>query len=176
MIVEELPLRNYQYKSKRGLSERIAKKYFLRLGYEVFRGTMLLGKEWSFNYDKYENVQKKYDRIEKILMDFLGLRIWSLRAQLAFGGIPDFFVYKKRKMHFVEVKLEHEQIKPHQLQCMALLERYGFQTRVLRIKQRPFRLRTKVELDIDPATTKENMKLSNRIVLEKQKKMKINWD
>ena len=39
MIIKELRLRNYPYKSRKGLSEKLAEKYLRKNGYEVFRGS-----------------------------------------------------------------------------------------------------------------------------------------
>jgi hypothetical protein len=172
MILQELKLRSYQYKSRRGLSEYLAKNHLSKRGYEVFRGTMVLGREWSTNYEKYENVKAKYDRLEGILLRKLGLRLWQLRDELT-GGIPDYFAHRSRDdCFFAEIKLEHEQVKQHQLSCMALLEQFGFRVVVLRLKSRPYRLKAEVSLDGD---IKENMRLGNREVLVRQEKMRMRW-
>ncbi len=171
MIIEELKLRNYPYKSRKGLSETIAKNHFQKRGFEVFRGTMILGKEWSVNYGLYENVKKKYDRLEAILFKKLKMKLYDLRAELK-GGIPDFFVYKLKDSFFAEIKLEHEQVKAHQFKCLKLLEEYGFKVRVLRVKSKPYRLKAVVSLE---GNMGENLQLQNRLILEKQEKMKIHW-
>jgi len=146
VIIKELKLREFPYRSRRGLSERLANHYFGQRGYEVFRGTMVLGREFSVNYELYENVKRKYDRLEAILTERLGLRLWVMREELT-GGIPDFFVHKPGDCFFAEIKLEHEQIKPHQLQCAAKLEGFGFKVMLLRIKSKPYKLLSNVKLD-----------------------------
>ncbi len=146
MVIRELRLRDYPYKSRRGLAERLVRKYLEKKGYDVFRGYSILGKECSAYYDEYENVRKKYDRLEVILLNRLGLRLYELR-ELLDSGIPDYFASKADDVFFVEVKLEHEQIKGHQLECMQLLEKFGFKVVVLRIKKKVYRPNTNVNLD-----------------------------
>jgi len=138
MLIKEVQLRDYPYLSRKGLAERLARRYFERNGYDVFRGYAILRN--SINYHKYENVRKKYDRLERILLKRLGLCLYLLREELG-RGIPDFFLYRKDDNNclFAEVKLEHEQIKPHQFACMKVLEEYGFKVIVLRMKSKIYR-------------------------------------
>jgi hypothetical protein len=167
MIIQEIKLKNYPYKSRRGLSEKLAKNLFVKNGYEVFRSVMIFGKEFSVNYNLYENVKKKYDRLEEILInrfniDFIRQKIKSRK------GLPDYLIFKDNIFLFVEVKLEHEQIKKHQLQCMKLLEELNFNVMILRIKSKPFRLKSIVDLN-------NGLNLSNKRVLEQQKKIKLHY-
>ncbi len=161
MIIKELKLRNYPYKTRRGLAEKIAKRYFEKHGYEVFRGRMLLGREYSMNYE-YENVRKKYERLERILYKKLRLKLLLIRGMLKeINGIPDFFLYKHSNMLFVEVKLEHEALKNNQIECIKILEDFGFKVMLLRIKSKPYRVKEIVDL-----------KKSVKLVLEKQIRIK----
>jgi len=163
MLIKEVQLRNYPYKSRFRLSERLAKKYFERKGYEVFRGHAMLKN--SINYAHYESVRKKYDKLEHILLQKLGLNLYLLREQLQ-KGIPDFFVYRKQDndCFFAEIKLEHEQIKSHQLECMRLLESFGLKVVVIRIKSKLYR----VEIDMNPDT-------KNKKIWVKQEKIRSKY-
>ncbi len=148
MLIKELQLRNFPYKSRKGLAERLVKRYFEKRGYEVFRGLRVLGREFSVNYYEYENVRQKYDRMEKILYERLGDRLLEFRkAIFKAKGVPDFIVSKDDECFFVEVKLEHESLKPNQQPCLKLLESYGFNTAVIRVKSRPFRIQSEVNLE-----------------------------
>ena len=79
MIIKELVLREYPYKNKRGLSERLAKKYLEKKGYYVVRGRRVLGKGNSTNYYLFPNVRNMYDKIEKILEKKLDLSLKYFR-------------------------------------------------------------------------------------------------
>jgi|SRR3989344_1827136 len=145
MILQELKLRNYPYKSRHRLSERIVRNHFLKSGFEVFRGTSILGAEQSMYYDLYPNVRKKIDRLERILLGKIGLKLWILR-NIVSNGIPDYFIHKNGKSFFVEVKLEHESIKKNQLNCMQLLENFGFDIFIIRVKENPYRIKSVVKV------------------------------
>lgn len=173
MIIKEIKLRDYPYKRRRGLAERLARRHLEKMDYEVFRGRSVLGKEYSLYYDKYENVRRKYDRLERVLRELMGLQLDILREDIRRrNGIPDLFVARQRGMSveamFVEVKLEHEQVRPHQLKCMRLLERWGFRCMLLRIKRSVYRKESRVDLEGD---LYEKRKLSERRVLVKQEKL-----
>jgi len=172
MIIKELQLKKYPYKSRKGLSEKVAKNYFEKKGYKVFRGTMILGKHFSINYELYDNVKKKYDILERILLRKLGLDIYFLRNLLIeIKGIPDYFIYRnKQDNFFAEIKLEHESVKLHQLECMKILEKFNFQCYLIRIKSKPYRIESEVNLQ---GEIKENFKLKNRFVKIRQKRLSI---
>ena len=125
MLIKEIKLKDYPYSSRKGLSERIVKNYFLKSGFEVFKGNYILGREFSSNYYLYENVQNKYRRFEQIIQQKIGIDLDFVRNSiLKIQGVPDFFVYRKLddKSFFVEVKLENEQIKQRQYDCICLVE------------------------------------------------------
>jgi hypothetical protein len=146
MHVKEIRLRDYPYKSHRGLAERIVRGYYVKRGFEVFRGSMLLGKEYSQRYTQYLTVRRRYDRLELALESAVGNDLPALRKRVSkCRGIPDFAIMRG-SLAFVEVKLEHEHIKPHQLHCMQILEQYGFKVYVVRLKKKPYRLHTIVNL------------------------------
>jgi len=160
MLIKEVQLRDYPYKSKRGLAERLARRYFEKNGYEVFRGYAI--KKKSENYDKYLNVKKKQDRLETILIKKLGLQFYILKQELR-TGIPDFFLYRKQDndCFFAEIKMEHEQLKSHQLRCISLLESFGFKVVVLRIKSKIYR-----------AEILMNLNDKTKVILVKQNKLR----
>ena len=158
-----------------GCCERLARKYFEKKGYEIFKGRTILGKEFSINYDVYPNVKDKYDRLEVILLNDVGVLLQTLRSFLITPkGLPDFFIHQKylKKSFFVEVKLEHEQIKPHQLETMHTLESFGFDIIVLRIKSKVYREECEIELGGD---REENLKLKNRKILVRQEKVRVRY-
>lgn len=138
IVLKELQLRNFNYSSRHGLSERLAQNYLKKKGYEVWRGSSILGIAGSLNYYRFERVRFKRDRLENLLAKMLGTRLSKLREQLK-KGIPDFLAYRNRKFIFVEVKLEGESLKPHQKECAALLESFGFEIMLVRIKKKVYR-------------------------------------
>jgi hypothetical protein len=171
MIIKELKLRNYPYKSKKGLAEKLAKKYFIKKNYEIFKGRLILGREYSTNYFLYNNVKQKYSRFDRIIIEQINSNKKYLEKLLKITkGIPDFFVFRKtdKNMMFVEVKLEHEQIKENQYEAMSFLEAYGFKVMVLRFKNKIYRKKSKINIKKD---IKENKKLSKRKILVKQEKI-----
>jgi len=147
MIIKEVQLRNYAYKSRKGLAERQIQKYLERQGYEVFRGTMILGQSHSYYYYRYSNVKQKYDRLEILLISRCDLN--QLRKSIAWKGIPDFFAHRKtdNKTMFVEVKLEHEQLSKAQFEQIRILESFGFNVVVIRLKQKIYREETAVDVE-----------------------------
>ncbi len=157
MLIRELRLRDYPYKSRKGLSERFVKSFLRKKGYEVFRGTTILGPVYSVNYHLYDNVRKKYERLEEILCERLGEALPSFRSSLP-SGIPDFFAYCKKESFFVEVKLEHEHIKKHQLECMSYLEKHRFKVVVFRIKKNVYREATEVDIENNKRVVKVRQK------------------
>ncbi|MFC1769190.1 VRR-NUC domain-containing protein [Nanoarchaeota archaeon] len=118
------------------------------------------------NYDIYPNVRRKIDRLEEILLKQLGLRLYLLRQTVG-SGIPDYFVHKKNESFFVEVKLEHETIKKHQLMCMKRLEEFGLDVYIVRIKSKPYKLKSLVDV--------ENDRLMIMKVLIRQEKLRLRY-
>jgi|TARA_B100000315_G_C14380264_1_gene497106 hypothetical protein len=173
MIIKELQLRNYSYKNRKGLSESLVRRYFEKKGYEVFRGRQVLGKQFSKRYKELEAVKKRYTRLETLLKEQLGKDLLKFRkAIFKLSGIPDFFLHKAGYCFFVEVKLEHEQIKNHQLQCMKALELFNLPCYIYRIKSKPYRILSEIRLE---GSLEENKKLKNRKILVKQEKIKQSW-
>ena len=129
----------------------------------------------SFNYFLFPNVRKKHDRLEQILKNKLGINLVFFRNLLTITkGIPDYFAYRNtdHKMFFAEVKLGHEQIKNHQYWCMSLIEAYGFEVVVLRLKRNIYRKKSIIDLQGD---IEKNKRLRNRKILEKQEKIRVNY-
>ncbi|MEK6968695.1 MAG: VRR-NUC domain-containing protein [Nanoarchaeota archaeon] len=143
MLIKEIQLRNYDYASRHGLSERIARKRLVKQGFKVYRGIGFFGFK-AIKVD-YPAVVNKYKELESELTGRLGYSLFAI--QLALGsakGIPDFLCLSDKEIVFVEVKLEHESIKPHQLRVMRVLEDFGFKVMVFRLKQKVFRIETEV--------------------------------
>ncbi|MBN1645736.1 hypothetical protein JW868_01720 [Candidatus Woesearchaeota archaeon] len=154
MILEELQLKNCKYRSRHGLSERLVRRHFQKKGYEVFRGSILLDKENSVNYYKWQSLQEKYDQMESVLKRHLGDDFARIQNFVrSWAGVPDYFVHRPAinggDMFFVEVKMGQEQIRPNQYKCMCLLEEVGLPVVVVRLKQRLFRVKTQVQLVTD---------------------------
>ncbi len=140
MLARELKLRDYPYKSRSGLSERIAKSYFRKKGYEVFRGMRILDQK-NLYYYFYPGMRKKHDRLQQILKEKLKERYSEFRKSLKNGkGLPDYVIHMSRKegkeTFFAEIKLEHESLKESQLECIRLLEKYGFRVVLVRVKKK----------------------------------------
>lgn len=138
MILQELTLSKFPYVSRKGLSERLVKCYLQKKGYEVYRSVRIIGKEYSLRYIMYDNVQRAYDRVESLLRRKLQDKYERFCEEITCKGLPDFFVYRRRPVEewiFVEVKLEHESIKPCQSIMLKRLEEIGFLCRIIRIKK-----------------------------------------
>ncbi len=139
MIIEEVKLKNRAYVSRHGLAEALVRRRLVRAGFDVFRGIGFFGPEAL--HVEYPVVIARYERLESLLRSQLGFGLFTLRSVLhSPKGMPDFLCYKDGRFLFVEVKLEHEPIKKHQLAKMELLERFGFETKVVRVKQKPYRI------------------------------------
>ena len=160
MILKELQLKRYPYKTRRHLSERLVRAYFQKKGYEVFRGRSVFDSEFSSHHGLFENVRRTYDRLEEILDEKLGSNLQAFRETLT-SGIPDFLIHRPGEYIFVEVRLEHEPIQSHHLSSMAFLEGFGFDVMVLRVKTKPYRLQVKVDPD------------ENEIVMVRQNGLRI---
>ncbi len=149
----------------------MARRWLERRGFEVFKGFTVRGREHSLAYHTYPNVKRKYNRLERILRAKLGRRLKEFRLSLE-SGLPDYFAWHRRlrRCIFVEVKLEHEQLKDHQLECMRLLEGFGFDVMVIRVKSRIYREVSEIDTSIDDAKS-----ISNRKVLVRQEKIRVRY-
>lgn len=122
---------------------------------------MALGVEYSVNYHLYENVKRKYDRLEAILQRRLGARLEDFRKSLG-SGIPDFFVHNRTESFFVEAKLEHEQVRKGQLSRIRLMEKFGFMVVVVRIKRHVYRHIMEMDLEKNEKSVKMRQKRFRR--------------
>ena len=171
MIINELQLNNYPYATRHGLAERLVRRHFEKKGFEVYRGYQVLGKEHSLNYEKYEPVARRYDRLEEILYRKLYGGLLYLREVIRLtAGVPDFFIHFNGYCAFVEVKMEHESIKKHQYECMRFLEGLGFECIVVRLKRKIYRQKIRVDLRSDHINPKDSLG-KHRTVLVVQKKI-----
>lgn len=124
--------RNFEYKTNRGLSEKLVKNYYSKKGYLVWKGEYLrfLGNESFYVYQK-----EKYDKLIYEIKSKIGTkRFWKLIIYLkAFSGIPDFIIKKNEELIFVEVKLNNESIKKNQLNSMLFLKEIGLNSVIVRV-------------------------------------------
>ena len=143
--------RDYNYKTNKGLSEKLARNYFKKQGFEVWRGSFLHfidnNEYFSYHRDKYDAlVQEIRQRIgqKKFLQLYLFLR--------ANAGIPDFVMRKNAEFFFAEIKLNNESIKKNQIRTISFLNDLGLKTIIVRASdnKRIF----KKELDLETGRSK----------------------
>ncbi len=159
MIYKEVQFRNYPYKSRTGLAERIVKGYFEKRGFEVYRGIRTIVRQRTLRYFLYENVKRAYDRVETIIREHLQDRHREFVNSQSLKGMPDFIIHRKypgKMTAFVEVKFEHESIKKHQKDCLAKLESFGFVSMIVRVKSK---VRTVEILDNGKAIIQQKLRL-----------------
>ena len=163
MLIKEIQLPIFPYKSRRGVAERLVKKYFMRQGFEVYRGARIMG--WhTLRYFMYPNVRRVYDRVEFLLRKKLQASYPAFRARISHKGLPDFFLYRKYPGEcwmFVEAKLGNECLGKHQLKQLQFLEESGFLCAVVRVKKALCRIEIK--------RVYENRRVSEEVLLKQQK-------
>ena len=115
-------------KSNRKFSEKIAKVYFKRKGYYVFRGDYLdfYGKENNWKYEKFDEVKEYYKNTDKILCELLTIKKFYKLVDYCkeHKGTPDFFMWNPliNKYLFVEVKLNNEKLMNNQKKTILFIK------------------------------------------------------
>lgn len=124
-------LRNYEYKTRRGLSEAQIKKKLEQQGWKVWRGGWLPTPQDL--EDKYPNVKKKYTELHELLeRDWQAVSDELRYLAAVHHGMPDYICYNTalKKWKWVECKLENEGPSTRQVLCFARLESMGFTVEV----------------------------------------------
>ena len=142
----------------RGYAERIARAYYERRGYIVWRGGFVNANR----KERYPAIKKKYDRLEKIIRTHYPERFEHLSYLCTQSGMPDLLIWNGRILTFVEAKLDYEPIAQHQKRCMIKLGRLGFSVRIVRIVSRATRRRTSI-LDLESGTEEERERQTRMI-------------
>ncbi len=120
-----LPLRRFTPRGpRRGMAERLLRAYFERQGWMVWRGGIL---HKLTAVDIYPNVQKKYAKLQ-IIVEQERKDSWEFLQLLCavHYGMPDFVMYRRGVLKFVECKLGHEQLNDYQKNCLPRLKKLGF--------------------------------------------------
>lgn len=125
-----MPIRNYPYQSRHGLSESQLKRRLEKQGWKVWRGGFI----HAFNGDVYASVKKRYMLLEGLLKEVFGAPTWETLAYLSavHHGMPDFICYHPtlKQFKFVECKLGHEQLSARQVLTIQKLRQLGLETEV----------------------------------------------
>lgn len=128
-----IPIRNFPYKTRSGLSETQLRKRLEMQGWLVWRGNFV----WATQGDSYPRVQKRYDQLRGLILELFGEPAYeSLRYMCqVHHGMPDLVCYHShlREFKFVECKLGHEQLSSRQILTIQKLHQLGFLTEVHRL-------------------------------------------
>jgi len=127
-----LPLRRFTPRGpRRGMAERLLRAHFERGGWTVWRGGCL---HQLAATDIYPNVKRKYARLQAVV-EQERQESWRLLQLLCaiHHGMPDFIVYRRGVLKFVECKLGHEQLGVYQRKCLPKLKKLGFQVEVWKV-------------------------------------------
>ena len=136
-----IPKPKYQYARTRSLSEALVERHLTRKGYILSRGYLL---DSFFEPDCMLSIRNK--RMTKRLLQQFGLQRLVRMAKYCSKrhGTPDIIAaHTSRGMVAIEVKLEHESIKQHQLETMKQLNDWGLECEVWRVAPRRNRVREK---------------------------------
>ncbi|MFH1408678.1 MAG: VRR-NUC domain-containing protein [Nanoarchaeota archaeon] len=108
-----------------GLSEKRVRTYFIKKGCRVWRGMFLCFFNstdtcyYKWNYGLYDELCQKF--VDQIgVQQFKRLCVYCRRNK----GAPDYIIWDGRKLFFVEVKLENEQVSDRQLKTMHYLSQF----------------------------------------------------
>ena len=118
---------------RRGLAERQVRKRLERMGWEVWRGSGLLGIHVT-----YPRVVRKYLRLRRLIESH---RPGILRSLNHMAGMPDFVCVRNGTFLFVECKLAYERLSDVQKARMHELQRLGFRVEVHVVVDAPTKLR-----------------------------------
>lgn len=154
--------RDFNYKTNKGLAERQVKAHYKSKGYEVFRGSYISFQGTELREYHSEKIQRLENAIkEKIGLDgLIELSVFCNKN----AGLPDFAVKKGEEFFFVEVKLENEQIKSHQIETIKFIIQLGLKVIIVRLSSN--KNIYEKELDLE---TRKSMKKSYIT------KLKLKW-
>lgn len=124
-----VPIRNYPYMTRRGLSELQLRRRLEKQGWHVWRGGFLHAAS-----DYFPSVKKRYDRLFGLLKELVGDDTVQRLCYLSsvHHGMPDFLCYNPstKQFKFVECKLGHEALSQRQVITISKLHDAGFVTEV----------------------------------------------
>ncbi|MBI4151101.1 hypothetical protein HY492_03170 [Candidatus Woesearchaeota archaeon] len=136
-----VPMRNYPYKSRIGLSELQLRRRLQKQGWHVWRGGFLHAYS-----DMYPHVRKHYELLSNLLKEMKGEDVLDRVCYLSsvHHGMPDFLCYHplSGEMKFVECKLGHEQLSMRQIVTIQKLHDLGFVTEVHKLVEPCTKVRT----------------------------------
>lgn len=126
---EYVPMRNYPYKSRHGLSELQLRRRLEKQGWHVWRGGFLHAAS-----DYFPSVRRKYHQLAELITEFYGRDLFERLCYLSsvHHGMPDFLCYHPvtKEFKFVECKLGHESLSQRQIITISKLRDAGFVTEV----------------------------------------------
>jgi hypothetical protein len=124
-----VPIRNYPYMTRRGLSELQLRRRLEKQGWKVWRGGFIHA---ASNY--FPSVRKRYDMLFGLLKELAGEDTIQRLCYLSsvHHGMPDFLCYNPSTKQFkcVECKLGHESLSQRQIVTILKLHDAGFVTEV----------------------------------------------
>jgi DNA polymerase elongation subunit (family B) len=122
-----------EYKSRKGLSERLIKRRLEKQGWEVWRGGLLnILKEQEI----YPNVKRKYEKLMDLMEEYQKDKLPHMQyISTVHHGMPDFLCFRKGEFKFVECKLGHEQLSKRQKKTITKLQQLGFRVEVFKLSE-----------------------------------------
>jgi len=125
-----VPIRNYPYKKRAGLSEVQLRKRLEKQGWKVWRG----GFFHRLHDDLYPVVRRKYIVLVQLIKRLYGLEKLEFLCYMdrVHHGMPDFACYNStlKEFKFVECKLGHEQLSKRQKLTIGKLQEKGFKVEI----------------------------------------------
>lgn len=120
-----VPMRNYPYKTRRGLAETQLKKRLEKHGWHVWRG----GFFHAINGDLYPVVKRKYIHLVQLIKEHYNGRMLDYLSYMSAvnHGMPDYICYHPhlKQLKFVECKFGHEQLSQRQITTIHKLKERG---------------------------------------------------
>ncbi len=124
-----VPIRNYPYKTRHGLSELQLRRRLEKQGWKVWRGGFI-----HIAGASYPAVKKRYELLAGLVNELFGPEMLDTLSYLSsvHHGMPDFLCYHPttKQFKFVECKLGHEQLSARQVLTIQRLAVLGFTTEV----------------------------------------------
>lgn len=152
-----VPIRNYPYMTRRGLSELQLRRRLEKQGWNVWRGGFLHAAS-----DYFPSVKKRYDALFGLLKELVGEDMIQRLCYLSsvHHGMPDFLCYNPvtKQFKFVECKLGHEGLSNRQIVTILKLHDAGFVTEVHKLVDACTKVRK----------AKINLAFNEKQVLEKE--------
>ncbi|MEK6849867.1 MAG: VRR-NUC domain-containing protein [Nanoarchaeota archaeon] len=159
-----VPIRNYPYMTRRGLSELQLRRRLEKQGWQVWRGGFLHAASGYF-----PSVKKKYDFLFGLLKELTNEDTVQRLCYLSsvHHGMPDFLCYNSatKQFKFVECKLGHEALSQRQVVTISKLHDAGFVTEVHKLVDACTKTRRAVV----------NISLGTKQVMEKEMTLKTRW-